>query len=78
MSNAPTCRNCVHGIWQPSKNGLQIARGTHGTCSKATELRMKAPGSPSPCYRVAQTPTVIWPTDKAGRCPGFAVKGGAE
>ena len=75
MSNAPTCRNCQHGEFPLAPSGKQIKRGCYGTCCKATELRLAAPGSPSPCYRVTQTPTVIRPTSRAGKCPGFAVKG---
>ena len=74
MSNAPTCRNCLYGVFPMSQSGTQIKRGAYGRCGKATELRLAAPRSVSPCYSLTAIPKVIMPTSKASKCPGFVHK----
>lgn len=59
MSNAPTCRNCLHATWVMSPSGKQIKQKTPGTCTHPA---------------LADSKQVTWPTDKAHRCPGFARK----
>jgi len=76
MSNAPTCRNCLHAVWTLTPRG-QIKQRTAGVCTAQCELlRMSEPHTLGiPCLNVRVVGGFIWPSSKAHKCPGFVRKG---
>lgn len=72
--STPTCRSCMHSVWVLSPRG-QIKRQTAGVCTMQTALAsMSMRAVRSPCIETLTINRPIWPTTKAGQCPGFVRK----